>query len=285
MSVFLTTNHLFLRNPSGEVEDCAAMRDAGFGAVFANVGDYEVRSWDLIRRNAEQANIVFGPWLRTADEHGEFDSNRLTHLLDVADLWGTPLICNSEKEIDATGADITSYIARRIGLRDAAMSMEVRPFASVDWRPLGHLPMLPQNFPNETGIMDSDDEIRRRWHEAGIDCVVITYGAYRSMVPTQFARLSPYGAYTGNDMNRNFMAWQSVGSVSPCQSSEDPVQRIGSQHGITATHDRLKKLDPGGSNPAFDPAKPFVLPVEQLKAWDKWARTMTILVTDHDAQM
>ena len=63
------------------------------------------------------------------------------------------------------------------------------------------------------------------------------------------------------------------------------MQRIGSQNGIEATYNRLKKLDPEGCNPAFDPKQPFALPVEQLKAYDKWCRTMNILVTDHDAQM
>ena len=88
MSVFLQTNHLFLRNPSGEVENMAAARDAGFGVALANVGDYPESAWDLIRDNADRAGIIFAPWLRTQGADKEFDPQKLLHLIDVADLWG-----------------------------------------------------------------------------------------------------------------------------------------------------------------------------------------------------
>jgi hypothetical protein len=65
----------------------------------------------------------------------------------------------------------------------------------------------------------------------------------------------------------------------------DIMPPIGSQHGIEATYNRLKKIDPAGCNPAFDPKHPDALPVDQLKAYDKWCRTMLILVQDHDAGM
>lgn len=63
----------------------------------------------------------------------------------------------------------------------------------------------------------------------------------------------------------------------------EEAMKIGQQHGIEATYNRLKKLDPEGCNPAFDPKNWGMLPVEQLKAYDKWCRTMQILVQDHDA--
>jgi hypothetical protein len=66
---------------------------------------------------------------------------------------------------------------------------------------------------------------------------------------------------------------------------EDPAMVIGKQHGIEATYNRLKALDPEGANPAFDPKRPFDLPLDQMKAYDKWCRTMTILVSDHDANI
>lgn len=63
------------------------------------------------------------------------------------------------------------------------------------------------------------------------------------------------------------------------------MQEIGPQHGIKASYQRLKVLDPNGCNPLFNPDTPDALPLSQLKAWDKWCRTMLILVADHDAQI
>ena len=63
------------------------------------------------------------------------------------------------------------------------------------------------------------------------------------------------------------------------------MQRIGTQHGIEATYKRLREMDPEGCNPAFDPKNPAALPVADLKAYDKWCRTMLILVSDHDANI
>ncbi len=71
---------------------------------------------------------------------------------------------------------------------------------------------------------------------------------------------------------------------------EDPkdeimAKLIGDQHGIVAAYNRMKKLDPGGCNPRFDPNNYDALPLDQLKAWDKWARTLMILREDHDSAM
>lgn len=283
MSVFLERNHLFARKPS-DAGDPAEMRKAGFGILLCNIGDYPPDEWMDLRDRAMAEGLIVGPWLRTADARNDFVPQKLLFLIDIAELWGdAPFVVNSEKEIDLTGDDITAWIETMIRGLDAAISSEIRPYMSVDWTPLAKFPALPQRFPAEQAVRDDDTEIRRRWYEAGFNCVVITYGSYHGMVPTQFPRLSPYGVYTADDCRNNFMPWQPVGEIEPCK--EEDVIRIGSQHGIEATHKRLKKLDPEGSNPAFDPSVPFALPVEQLKAYDKWARTMTILVTDHDASV
>ena len=285
MSVFLERNHLFARKPS-DAGDPVEMAKAGFGILLCNVGDYEPPLWDDLRHGAIEQGIVVGPWLRTGQQ--EFEPQRLLFLIDVAESWGdAPYVVNSEKEIDHTGSDVTDYIARQVAGDDAAISSEIRPYGNVVWTPLGHLPALPQRFPAEQSVLDDDDEIRRRWYEAGFSCVVITYGTYHGMQPTQFPRLEPYGLYTADDCLNGFMRWGPAGELEggPCKDQEDDVQRIGSQHGISAAHKRLKDMDPEGSNPAFDPAQPFALPVDSLKAWDKWARTMTILVQDHDASV
>jgi len=56
------------------------------------------------------------------------------------------------------------------------------------------------------------------------------------------------------------------------------MELIGSQHGITAAVERLRKLDPGGTRPDRKP--------DDLSTWgayDKLERTLSILARDHDA--
>lgn len=279
-SVFVTTNHLLGRKPS-DVGDPAAMKRAGFGSLFCNIGDYPAAEWEGVRQGAAAAGLVCGPWLRTQGANGEFDPNRLDLLIDTADAWGwKPLVVNAEKEIDYTGDDLTGYIADQVGDRDAAVSTEVRPFGAVDWRPLEYLPVLPQNFPAETGIGDTDDAIRANWQAAGMRCVVITYGSYRGMTGAQFARLSPYGVYTADDCGNDFMSWQPLGEHDPCASSQsggDHMETIGNQHGISAMAEVWRAQWPDKTKPNRKP--------EDLSTWgaiDKLERTLTILARDHD---
>jgi hypothetical protein len=281
MSVFLETNHLLGRKPS-DVGEVAKMRDAGFGAIFCNVGDYPADEWGGVREQAKAAGIRCGPWLRTADANTIFDPDRLLYLIDTADEWDwAPLVCNSEKEIDHTGADLTRFIAQEIGDRDAAISTEVRPFGAVDWKPLAGYAFLPQNFPAETGIMDSDATIRMNWYAAGAVCVAITYGSYAGMRPADFERLTPYGVYTADDCGNDFQAWAPRGSCSPCRENGggDDMTLIGSQHGITAMANVWREQWPDKTKPNRKP--------DDLSTWgaiDKIERTLLTLAEDHDAQ-
>lgn len=68
----------------------------------------------------------------------------------------------------------------------------------------------------------------------------------------------------------------------PPPEEGDAMQLIGSQHGIVAAYNRMKDIDPAGCNPQFDPNNYNALPVEQLKAWDKVARSLMIMREDHD---
>lgn len=195
------------------------MRDAGFGALFCNIGDYPPSDWDDVRERAFLAGIVCGPWIRTAlgGASPDFDAGRLEFLIDIADSWNwAPFIVNSEKEIDNTGDDITPWIAEEIGARDAAISSEIRPYQGTDWTPLAGYPALPQNFPGETGMLDTDDMIRENWFRAGFHCVVITHGTHAGMQPDDFSLQTPYGLYTADDTGGNFAAWSPRGTCNPC---------------------------------------------------------------------
>ena len=282
-SVFLTTQHLFLRDPHGGVEDVAAMQAAGFGAIFCNIGDHQPDSWQLIRDRARAAGVVCGPWLRTADAANKFDYDRFHTLLRVADEWGTPLIVNSETELLASGGEITSYIEAQLGDRDAAISVETWPFDNVDWWHLGDRPVLPQLF--KSIVSYEEQPTRDIWHAYGIRCVVLTFGSYGGSVPADYDRLAPFGVYTADDCGQRYSDWSPLGSCQPCTNGPTPpdeggdMDLIGTQHGVDAAIDRLIKLDPAGSKPNRNEND-----LATWGAYDKLRRTLTILVSDHDEQ-
>ena len=57
MSVFLERNHMVLRNPNGSDGNVAAMKQAGFEAVYLNVRDYPAAEWETIRGRAHAAGF------------------------------------------------------------------------------------------------------------------------------------------------------------------------------------------------------------------------------------
>lgn len=61
--------------------------------------------------------------------------------------------------------------------------------------------------------------------------------------------------------------------------------KVGYQDGLKAAYQRIKKLDPSGCNPNYNPDDPNAIPVDQLKAWDKVHRTLKIMKEDHDASI
>jgi hypothetical protein len=287
MSVFLETNHLFLRAPDGGVEDVANMKAAGFGAIFCNVGDYPPGAWATVRTRASTHQVICGPWLRTSDESNEFSPTKLLHLIEVADRWNAPYIVNSETELKGSGSELTSYI-NQVCSGDWALSMEPIPFANVDWYPI-KAPVLPQCFGPEFGG-EKTAEVVELWHNYGVRCVVPTFGTYSEWQPSLYNLLEPFGLYTADDCGNNFAPWEGVGQLNPCEEAPVPVSsKIGSQDGIVASCNKLRDLDPTGTLlvKGADGKWPTIetLPQDNVgswKAWDKLQRTLQILKDDHD---
>lgn len=295
MSIFLQTNHLFVRTPGGNVEDVARMRDAGFGAIFCNIGDHAPEAWNVVRDRARAAGVVCGPWLRTADASNRFDFDRFHALLRCADAWGTPLIVNSESELQGSGTELTTYIDAQLGGRDAAISVEPWPFDNVGWWPFADRVVMPQHA---LSVASYDEQgLRDVWHAYGVKCVVLTYGSFDKTSPSGYARLAPFGVYTADDCANDYAAWRAVGTTTPCASPPDPppdpeddMQTIGTNDGVAATLNRLRTLDPAGTilKPDAKGKYPADLssldgvPLDQWKAYDKLQRSLKILVADHD---
>ena len=274
------------------------MKEAGFGGVFCNIKDYPAERWSEVRKRASAQGMFCGPWSRTSSGMGgaEFDPNLLEALITCADAWESPLIVNSEKEIDGSGDDLTSYIAEEVGDREAALSVEPIPFASVDWTPVAHLPILPQLFHAEQGAKYDPYEVKALWHSRGVQCVFFTFGTYGGMQPQDFPLQAPYSLYTGDDCGNNFQPWKptSTGYEGCIETPPDggDMQKIGSQHGVTSAMNRLRTLDPAGTLLVADPytgkwpsIETLTQPLDQWKAYDKLERSLTILVSDHDEAM
>lgn len=222
MSIFLERNHLFLVNPKGGVEDVAAMKAGGFGAIFCNVLDFDPDDWQLVRDRAQDNGVVCGPWARMIDAGFNWDPSKLDMLMEVGRSWVAPYIVNVEKELDYSGGDITNDIAEKVAGDDVAFSTEAWPFSTVDWNPLAEYPFLPQIFPQEVSAAKDPDACKAAWHQAGIRCVVHTFGTYWEQPPETYARLSPYGLYTADNCGNDFVAWSAQGVTQPCQDVPDP---------------------------------------------------------------
>jgi hypothetical protein len=267
------------------------MKAAGFSAIFCNVGDFPPPDWEIIRENAAKAAVICGPWLRVAEGgEGEFDAERLSLLLDIADAWEAPYIVNAESELKDSGSELTSYIAQLCGQDDWALSMEPWPFATVDWTPIKK-PVLPQIFGPSWGE-DCADAVAE-WHRCGVRCVVPTFGTYSGWQPILYDLLAPFGLYTADDCGNNFAPWSATGTWDPCEPLPtnggdmadnaippiSPNEIIGTEHGITALVDWLQK-QPGMPirTSSYNPQKPGTWP------WpERLERALKILVADHDA--
>jgi hypothetical protein len=213
---------MVMRNPDGFDGNIQAIKDAGFGAVYCNIRDYSPGHWDTIRDRARQAGVECGPWARTATG-SSWDEMMLQRLVYTADDWGSSLIVDSEKELDGSGEALTRHISDVLGDRDWALSMEAWPYASVDWTPLSHVPVLPQIFPAESESSKDPYGCRAQWRTVGIPCVVFTFGAYAGMYPEQFDLLTPYGVYTADDLAGQYQRWGPLGTHEPCATTPAPI--------------------------------------------------------------
>jgi hypothetical protein len=193
VSVF-DKSFLFIDNPSND--DLAAMKAAGFEGAFGNVRDYAPALWSTHRAKAQALGMFFGPWGRTSYPNTDvWDPSVLDLLVATADSWNSPLLVNSEKELDGTGASLTSQIAAKVGARDAAVSMQAFLFYDTDWNPIGHLPILLQIFPAESPSAKDPEGCRRWAHQRGCQCVYFTFGTYGGMKPGDFDLKSPYSLF------------------------------------------------------------------------------------------
>ena len=215
------------------------MKDAGFAGVFCNIGDYPVPDWEaIIRPRAAQQGMFCGPWARTAKgdpNNPQFDPAKLDMIIGVADQWDSPLIVNSEKELDGSGSTLTTLIRDKVGGRDAALSMETWPFDSVSWTPLANMPVLPQIFSAEAGYFDPVS-VRDQWWAYGVKCVYPTFGAYGGSTPATYPLKAPYSLFTGDDMGQNYSVWSptSTGYIG-CRTGPIPPDPGGEMAGVASS--------------------------------------------------
>ena len=266
------------------------MKAAGFGAIFCNVKDFSVEAWERTRYEAAKAGIICGPWSRmcSGDPGSEYDPALLFRLVDLAHQWGTPYIVNGEDELE--GHDEHSReIVQVCGDDDWAFSMIAWPFNDNDWSMFRDVPVLPQLFGPEYGRQA--DEYRAGWQARGVSCVVHTFGTYSGWTPDMYPLASPYGLYTADDCGGDFARWRPTGTCTPCAvippGDNGDVEVIGPNHGVTASVNRLRDRDPGGTllqkdGNKWPPLSSLTQPVDEWKAYDKLERSLTILVRDHD---
>jgi hypothetical protein len=221
-------------------------------------------------------------------------------------------IANMEESYDAHGnQNDPKYHMPTLYLEalawDGPLAVTTTPkFASnmVEWQKIGAI-FMPQSFPGENRIGLTEtvqhaadwgwtlDQIRplvqsyttqNNWRPDPIELNEEAYNLSVGVVPfTVEQAMDPQGQIWLEIMRPAITRPQRFIDHTPDAPDQgDGMQVIGSQHGIIAAYNRMKKLDPEGCNPAFDPNNPDALPIDQLKAWDKECRTKLILAKDHD---
>jgi hypothetical protein len=167
------------------------------------------------------------------------------------------------------------------------------------------MPVLPQILKAQVASLEW---IIDQWHAYGIDCVFPSYSSWEDDAgPGDFPLNAPYGLYTADDCGGNYAAWSPRehsyrGCIEPVppeppDGGDDLATKITTQDGVTASINRLRDLDPGGTSlvKIEDPKKPgkmvwpsidtLTIPLDQQKAYDKLERALSILVEDHDASL
>lgn len=196
-------NFLFLNNPRGGVEDLAYVKAKcpWVGGVYCNVRDYPASMWEpVVRARARNLGLVCGAWGRTRRADGTYDYAFLNQLASIGHAWNCPVIVNSEKELDGTGNKATTEIARVMQGLDASISTEPWLFDSVDWAPVGHMPVHLQIFPLEADAAKDWRACRKRAWDKGFDQVFCTYGTSPDIgyTPSTCALNEPYSLFTGD---------------------------------------------------------------------------------------
>jgi hypothetical protein len=223
---------LFLNNPRGGVEDIQYLRDQcpWIKGVYCNVRDYAPAEWEkVILPRARQYGLYCGPWGRTTGPNNTFAVSVLDLIIDTADRWGSPVLINSEKELDGSGDTLTKLIAAKVGGRSAALSTEPWLFDSVDYRPISHLPVLLQIFPLEAFTATKPYDCRDHAWKRGVKQVYFTFGTSEQIgyKPAMFNLQAPYSLFTGDPPMSSYtlQRWAptSVGFQSTAPIQEAPT--------------------------------------------------------------
>ena len=221
MSVF-DQPFLFMDNPAGGTDQLNLAKAQGFMGAFGNVIDFPASAWDVHRAHAKQAGMWFGPWGRTGHPPPQgigFEWDKANEIKQVALSWGAPFVLNTEKEVDNSGDTITRKINALVGDLDCALSTEAWPFSGTDWAPVGHLPVLPQIFPQDwwpatpqmwgAETMKRAEQSKAEWHRRGVRCVYYTFGSYGLQLPRHYNLQAPYSLFTADAIGiQNYPLWK-----------------------------------------------------------------------------
>jgi len=162
-----------------------------------------------------------------------------------------------------------------------------RDFDYQAWLTIGSV-IMPQVYGNEHATL-TVDACLGMMTTASVPqrCLNLTFGTYAVGNPPTWNTVpyydyerwpGPRSVYTGDGTDPT--AWPKLKRPVPSPPNGGGMQKIGSQDGIKASIDRLRKIDPSGTNPNRNPND-----LSTWGAWDKLERTLQILRNDHDSQV
>lgn len=217
----------FYRNPRGGVENVKLAREHGLRVLFLNVRDHLPSEWSTLRIKAETLGLTVGYWahVQTVDE--------LDRLLFLAHRDSRRLVCINVE------AELTTVLPPTV-IRDAITRSGFQGEASlivygwvqngVDLRPVGHLPILLEVFPqDDANLWPATEKAGHCVEHAriqGARLPIVVVGTY-PMSPRQAEKIRAlghtvwagdaqpdwydltvhYGVYTVDDTGEDWEAW------------------------------------------------------------------------------
>lgn len=206
MSVF-DHSILYLRSPGGEVENVAAIRDAGFGGLAWNEHDHPVKNgeWSTILHRARNLGFPVMPWMYVNSDKD------VEHVCLVGREEGDGCaVINPERPLADGRVSLDAIITHTRDM-DAALSCEPWPFNSIQWhlvkRLMIHIGLFPQENPKIGGAHRSARDVRAEWYRRGVERTAFMVGMHDLSTASFPPVVNGTAVYTGNDVAPKWQLW------------------------------------------------------------------------------
>lgn len=205
---------MVLLEPTGGVEDIAALRNAGFTYALLNVAYTRGGDWSTVRSRCAANGVEIVPWRRV---RGPEDSAQIEN---VATAWGARATChNLEAEAVTTypPSNLASYVRSNYPPRVRAVMTEPWAQNGAGWAALADWVGMPEAYLNADARFEPAPLVGHLQEEGMPHCVpLFGWGAWSDapiyVSPATYLGLwpppRPYAVYFGDSREPQYAEWK-----------------------------------------------------------------------------